>query len=126
MTTVATWPWWTYFVVGTDVISCGRIVAYDVERRSVQYLVDRGRPRTDNPYPLGTDEYEAWIYETRVCTYDHLWVDPDRSIALSIDDLAAMTRGERPPRFVELRDQDPQDFFGGTRDVISTYLDDEP
>ena len=49
----------------------------------------------------------------------------DESVPVPVA-LAAMTRGERPPRFVELRDQDPQDFFGGTRDVISTYLDDEP
>jgi hypothetical protein len=111
MTITADWSWWTYFLVGEEVITCGRIVDYDVARRWLRYLKDSGRSRTANPHPPGSDEYAAWLYDTVEATYDELWVDPERQLILPSPDFDAISRGERPESFLVLTDADPESYF---------------
>jgi hypothetical protein len=122
MTITADWGWWTYFRVGREIVSRGRILEYDVGRRWLRYLKESGRDWADNPHPLGTAEYQAWNYDTVEATYDELWVDPDRSLIPPREATDAMERGERPSRFVALTDTDPASYFQGQTSVVSTYL----
>jgi len=122
MTITADWCWWTYFRIGREVITCGRIIDYDVERRWLRYLKDSGRSHADNPHPPGSAEYADWLYDTVEATYDELWVDPDRNLVLPHPASAAIDRCEKPTSFLCLTDLDPQSYFGGKAERVSTYL----
>lgn len=123
MTTWMDWRSWTYFIVGNDLASKGRIIELDFAARKVKYLRETGRSYDTNPHPLGTPEYEAYLYDTIEAHYDHVWVDPQKSVALSREDYdCVLTRHKKPTSFVELIDVDPRDFFGGETLITSTYL----
>jgi hypothetical protein len=122
VTITANWAWWTYFVVGDDVVSCGRIVDYDIAARQLRYLKPTKRDSKSNPHPPGTDEYTAWLYDPVDATYAHIWIDPQKSIVLSHEDSEFLQRRQKPPGFLELVDQDPKDYFGDEEMMASTYL----
>jgi hypothetical protein len=111
MTMTDDWSWWTYFLVDGEVITCGRIVDYDVDQRRLRYLKETGRSHRDNPHPPGSDEHTTWLYDTVEATYDQLWVDPDRHLVLPRPAAAALDRGEKPASFLQLTDRDPESYF---------------
>ncbi len=123
MTTWMDWRSWTYFIIGNDLASNGRIVELDFHARKIKYLRETGRSYDTNPHPLGSQEYEAYLYDTIEARYDHVWIDPQKSGSLSREDYDCLIkRREKPASFVELIDVDPRDFFGAETLITSTYL----
>ena len=122
VTVIADWSWFTYFLVGGEVITRGRIVDYDRQGRRLRFLVPTGRSDADNPHPLGSDEYQAWLYRVADAGYEQVWVDPERKIVLSPADFARVERGEKPDGFVVLDDRDPREYFAGEQIALATYL----
>ena len=117
------WRSWTYFIAGNDLASSGRIVEFDFLAQKLTYLRDSGRRWDTNPHPLGTPEYEAYLYDTVEAKVDHVWVDPNKSVALARDDYECLVvQHKKPPSFVELVSVDPRKFFSGDVVVTSTYL----
>jgi len=122
MTIHADWRSWTYFFVNGELIAGGRIVDYNLQKQRLRYLRSTGKKASENPYEFGTPEHERWLWERAEGTYDHAWVDPSKSIALSPNDVEALENGRKPDSFVELIDQDPQDFFHGQERTVSTCV----
>jgi hypothetical protein len=121
MTTWMDWRSWTYFIIGNDLASSGRIVELDFPARKIAYLRETGRSYDTNPHPLGTPEYEAYLYDTVEAHFDHVWVNPLKSVVLSREDYECLiVQHRKPPSFVELFDVHPRDFFAG--DVVITSM----
>jgi hypothetical protein len=122
----ANWCWWTYFLIDGQCASRGRIVQYDLATKSLTYLRLSKNDWGQNPYPLGTQEYQSWNWDTVTETFDEIWVDPARRTSLPREDFDLVEAGKRPPSFILLRDTDPKDYFAGHRETISTYLPGHP
>lgn len=128
MTAIADWTWWTYFLVDGTLASRGRILDHDVDRRWVRYIVEDPRRKLERPpnKDAHSKEYVAsfkslWL--EREGTYQRVWVDSQKRIALYQATLDTMLEGVTPEGFVELADGvDPRDYFGEQQIVLSTYL----
>ncbi|WP_377154561.1 hypothetical protein ACQ859_16960 [Roseateles chitinivorans] len=113
------WRSWTYIIAGSDMATSGRIVDLDFQAGKVTYLRETGRPFDANPHPLGSHEYEAYLYDTIEARYEHLWVNPQRSAILSREDYDCLVvQHKKPSSFIELVDVDPRAYFEG--DVLIT------
>jgi hypothetical protein len=122
LTIHADWSWWTYFLVGGDVITRGQIVDYDMASRSITYLKRNANDPKLNPNKIGTPEFEAWNWDRNAGTFDAVWIDPKQSIVLSVDDFSQLERGLKPDSFVELTGQDPKDQFSDEFNTLSSHL----
>jgi hypothetical protein len=113
MTTWTNWCCWTYFLVGGDAVSGGRIISYDLSSRTLKYYKPTGRSPKACPHPRGTADHEAWLWETVEAKYAEVWVDPNKQSALSVEDYNSVESGKKPESFIVLEGEDPQAFFNG-------------
>lgn len=75
----------------------------------------------ENPFALGSPEFDRFLYDTISAKYDHLWVDPRKRTGLDCEYYELVHALKKPPSLVELIDIDPTDYFG-VSDRITTYL----
>jgi hypothetical protein len=121
MTTWRDWRSWTFVIIGQDVASAGRILDLDFSAGRVTYNRETGNRHDQNPHPYGTEEYRRYLYDTIEGKYDHVWVDPNKSVVLGRDEYQAVMARKKPSSFIELIDIDPRDYFGGEVTVTSTH-----
>ena len=121
MTTWTDWRSWTYFVIGKDLASGGRILDLDFANRRLTYMRDTGNDYAECPHRYGTEEYDRYLYEKVEGQFDHVWVNPKKSVVLEHDEYEAVHALRKPASFIELTDVDPRDYFGTEVIVTSTY-----
>jgi hypothetical protein len=115
------WRSWTHVIIGEDRASAGLILDLDFANRRVTYKRETGNCYSECPHPYGTEEYERYLYDTIEAQFDHVGVDPNKSVVLGKDESDSLSALEKPSSFIELTDVDPRDYFGGEVEVTSTY-----
>lgn len=122
MTVFMNWTCWTYIVIGRDLASAGLIENLDFPNRLVTYKRATPNVFAENPFPLGSPEYDRFFYDTISAKYDHIWVNPRKQTSLDSADYDMVHALKKPPSFVELIDIDPRDYFGSKVEVVSTAV----
>lgn len=95
---------------------------YDIDSRRITYLKRNAHDPKANPHKIGTPEYEQWTWDQKSGTFDAVWIDPSRSVVLSVDDSDRLKQGLKPESFRELLGQDPKVYFADDLNTLSAYL----